>query len=223
MENLTLSAKELGGILKAFFWTALAISITYSTFQIYVMDSEFRLGLALGWFSIGATATTGLFWVFYKWIWRFRIISEFLGRPVLHGVWIGELRSRYKVKDSNPPKIIPIVFIIRQSYLSLSIVSLTRDQEGDSKVEAILHNPRTNIFRLAYVFELRNEFAGEIRLINGAGDLNIEKHTLKGPYWTSSPSHGIIAMRRVSDCCDTVTSFPEAKRKWPAESDWKIQ
>ena len=111
-------------------------------------------------------------------------------RPIVHGVWRGTLRSDFRQSDKAQLEI-PIIFVIRQTYLTISIESFTKSQEGESKLEALIQNGRTEATRLCYVFELRRQYQGENKLTTGSGELRLIDNStrLRGHYWTNTPTH----------------------------------
>lgn len=141
-------------------------------------------------------------------------------RPIVHGVWRGTLRSDYK-QTGKTLLDIPIVFVIWQTYLTISIESFARFQEGESKLEALIKNGRAEAARLSYVFELRRQYQGENKLTTGAGDLRLinESKNLKGHYWTNSPTFGELQLELLSRECDGVDCFEVAERRWPSNTN----
>jgi len=222
MENLTLTSQELRRITTAF-------AVVFALLLVGASLIELGLGASLSPSSVmhaasgSLSVTTVLFWAFCRWAWRFGPFPKLLRRPVIRGVWIGHLSSDYGRTETEQPLRKPIVFVVRQTYLTLSIQSLTDKQVGESKVEALLRNERTETIRLAYVFELKNEYAGTRNLVNGAGDLQLLSNNavLHGAYWTSSPTHGTLRLRRVSAESSGVDRFEDALRKWPLGGKWE--
>ncbi|WP_460140492.1 Cap15 family cyclic dinucleotide receptor domain-containing protein [Pseudomonas sp. S2_E01] len=221
MQNLTLSSDELSSLKKIFGTLTVLLFLIFATINTSPQELP-DATQCFRWISSSITITSVLFFLFYKLVWKFWKIPKWLGRPVLEGTWIGELSSNYKIDERNQALVLPIVFIVKQSYLTLSIRSLTEHQVGESKVEAILENKKTGIFRLAYVYELQNEYQGRTTLINGAGDLQLSNLNLKlsGSYWTSSPTNGVIRLRKIASKIE-IQSFKDAKSLWPNKSDWK--
>lgn len=215
MNNLSLTQSELQRLLKVYFSLVLAVALCLY-FALTFLEYE---PLTAAWraISYGLTCITFLFGVFFKLAWRSPRIARWMRRPIVHGVWRGTLSSDYKQTGKTPLEI-PIVFVIRQTYLTISIESFTKFQEGESKLEALIQNGRTEATRLSYVFELRRQYQGENKLTTGAGDLrliNDSKH-LKGHYWTNSPTFGELQLELISRECDGVDCFEVAERKWPS-------
>jgi len=223
MNNLTLTSAQFSHLKKAVAGFCGVAALIIGSYHVH-HGSTYSLANGFRWVSAALTVTTLLFWVFYTWIWRWAWIPKFVGQPVVRGVWIGYLSSNYGRHQGNAPLKKPIVFVMRQTYLTLSIQSFTDTQIGESKVEALLRNERTQAVRLAYVFELKNEYPGTRSLVNGAGDLEFLPliSELRGSYWTSTPTHGSLQLRRVSSDSDTVKRFEDAVKRWPIGPQWEI-
>lgn len=224
MENVTLTADAFSAIKKGFAYVSAAL-----IFIVLLVRWHFGAELGLPEFFRAAGVAIGvascIFWMFYRWCWRVGPLPTWLGRPIVHGIWIGKLSSDYGRDIGSAPFEKHIVFVVRQTYLTLSIQSFTDRQVGESKVEALIQNKRTSSTRLAYVYELKNQYAGQSTLVNGAGDLNLISKAstalfLKGAYWTSSPTHGNLCLRRISDECEGIAEFSDAVRRWPLGPLW---
>ncbi|WP_353742838.1 hypothetical protein WHX55_13170 [Pseudomonas fluorescens] len=214
MSNLSLTQTELQRLLKVYVCLVLVVAICLY-FVLSFLGYEM---LTAGWraVSYGLTCITFLFGVFFKLAWRSPRIARWMRRPIVHGVWRGTLSSDFKQAGKSPLQI-PIIFVIRQTYLTISIESFTKSQEGESKLEALIQNGRTEATRLCYVFELKRQYQGENKLTTGAGDLrliNDSKH-LKGHYWTNSPTFGELQLELISRECAGVDCYEVAERKWP--------
>ncbi len=224
MENLTLTDQQFNLLKKSFAAAVVLLAGLVALFQIHYLQASVTLTSLFRWFTTGLTAASVVFVIFYRWAWRMGPLPAWSGRPLLQGVWVGYLSSDYGRAPGAPPLTLPIVFVIRQTYLTLSLQSFTASQVGDSRVEAIIRNARTDATRLAYVFELKNQYPGERKLVNGAGDLELlaDGTILKGGYWTSSPTHGSLAMRRVSTRTNEVKRYEDAVKKWPLGVLWQV-
>src|SRR5258708_1343303 len=96
-------------------------------------------GLAINWEALRklpdvVTVYVVLSFVFTKWLWRCRIFKGWLVPfPDLQGTWQGELKTGWKDPKTGavlPP--IPVVFVITQSFTSISCVMYTRESESYS-------------------------------------------------------------------------------------------
>jgi hypothetical protein len=84
-------------------------------------------GLAINWEALKklpdvVTVYVILSVIFTKWLWRWRIFKGWLVPfPDLQGTWQGELRSNWKdPRTGNVPPPIPMILVIRQSFVSVS-------------------------------------------------------------------------------------------------------
>jgi hypothetical protein len=214
MNNLSLTETELQRLLKVYVSLALAVAICIYLIHVFLGFET----LTAGWraISYSLTCVTFLFGFFFKLAWRFPRIARWMRRPIVHGVWRGTLSSDFHRMDKNQLHI-PIVFVIRQTYLTISIESFTKSQEGESKLEALIQNGRTEATRLCYVFELKRLYQGENKLTTGAGDLRLinDSKQLRGHYWTNSPTFGELQLELISRECGGVDCYEVAERKWP--------
>ena len=217
MNNLSLTLTEFQRLLKVFATlTVLAWALIFFI-QWQLMGAD---PLTAGWrsFTAALTIATVAFGVFYKLAWKSPRIARWMGRPMVHGVWRGTLLSDYKTDKDNPLDI-SIFFVIRQTYLTLSLESFTESQQGESKLEALIRNARTEATKLSYVFELRRQFRGENKLTVGAGELRLQNDNtvLSGFYWTNTPTHGELKLKLMSRDCDGVDCYEVAEKRWPVE------
>jgi len=219
VKNLSFTLPELATLIKILGCVASTIAVA-----IFLLQSEFvKAGFIDAiWKSLSGAlaATTMAFGIFYKWGWRNKTIAQYLKRPLLYGVWIGYLNSDYDDDENNTdnrndrvlPRDIPIVFVVHQTYLTLSITSYTERQDGESFLEAIIRNHESETVRLKYLFELKKPHKGSSRLVRGTGDLNLigNGKILEGEYWTSNPTYGKLKLELVSQDCSKVKSFSDA-------------
>lgn len=215
MNNLSLTKSELDTLFRAFAGLAILIfaGICYRNFDVLQRD-----GITAGWrFASSALLVTGLIMTsFVTWGWRIPCVARLMKRPVVRGVWAGTLTSDYVANGHEPVKI-TIVFVIRQTYLTLSVQSFTPNQEGESKLEAIIHNEKTDSKRVSYLFELSRPYTPNSGRVCGAGELKLlnDEKELKGMYWTDSPTHGTISLTHYGKDVKGVASYNDALRKFP--------
>jgi hypothetical protein len=223
VKNLTLTEVELKRLNIAFAVVLAGLALLIWAIAVYgfgvgPLDAGTRaLSLALGMTSL-------VFLAFYRWGWRQKRIARWMRRPRLQGVWLGYLESDFGRAPNEGALRLRIVFIIRQTYLTLSIQSFTERQSAESNLESLLRNTTTDATRLAYVFELQKGYAGSSKHTRGAGMLTLRNKDkiLDGEYWTSSPTNGSVRLQQVSRDYDKVHSFAEAVHMWPEERSWKV-
>lgn len=221
MENITLTKQQVSSLLKGFgVLTVVVFGALSVTGGLVSVAPTREVGLILMRALTGSLTASGLiFALFQRYIWRWWFFPDLVKRPIIAGVWLGHLTSNYKPDpvSAGPDLVIPIVFVIRQSLMTISVQSFTRGQGGESTIEAILHNSRTGDFRLTYVFELKKTYAGRNELTHGAGDLGLyeEGCVLEGRYWTNNPTHGTLRLERAPDKDVKVQRFEDALRAYP--------
>lgn len=165
--------------------------------------------------SAALAAPTLVILIVRKIEWKYPWLSKLLGRRMVHGLWWGELDSDY-VKNSGdaPLPPIPIAFVIRQTYLTLSIRSYTSALPGESILETLHAHPVTGDANLRYAYQMTRRANAENKATLGYGDLVLggEDRKLAGHYWTNSPSTGRIRLTLLTRDCNDVRSFEDALR-----------
>lgn len=215
MASLTLTGVELSRLTKVFAVTALVLTAAIALFRWGSLGHP--LGEAVLQSVFLAITLTGLLFAgFYRFGWRLGPLAKWMGRSDLRGVWLGHLSSSY-FKNGQP---IPIVFVIRQTYLDISICSYTEKQRGQSTFEALIQNDRHVVTVLAYIYELQRHYPGAQERVKGTGEVELlGSDKLRGFYWTNSPTHGSISLQRKSTECEDIQEFGDAIKKWPV-TDW---
>jgi len=216
MENVTLTRNELDRLLQAFSVIVFGIGIVSTGFLTNWFKDELLSGFGRG-LGTSLTAVGVIFYAFYRWAWRWSWIARAMKKPLVFGVWVGMLRSDFGKNDV--PIELPIVFVIRQNFLSIHITSFTQRQEGESRVEVLITNSRSETTVLAYVFELMQPYAGATTKTSGTGELKLQGNgtELNGNYWTNSPTHGSLRLKRFSREIEGIDKFEDAYAKWKKE------
>lgn len=212
MNLLSLTFPELKRLLFVYFCLTGLMAIAFFLIRWGCFDAAWWAAAWQGASSAMTLATIAL-GAFSRKTWTSPRWSQLLNRPMIHGVWYGHLDSSFLGIDGNRMAPIPIYLVIRQTYLTLSIESFTANQDGESNVEALLQNVRTQALRLSYIFELRRQYNGENKLTLGAGDLKLIDggRRLRGHYWTNSPTQGTLDLQLKSRYCDGVNSFGDCE------------
>jgi hypothetical protein len=218
MHNLTVTELELRRLLAFFaYMVGVVCAIWIAVVLLVSTQAPGLVDFVRAFFGAVAVSTFALPFL-YGASWRWNVLGTWLGRPPVHGVWCGTLISDYKSKEGVELHV-PIVFVIRQTYLSLSLKSYTPDQLGTSDLEGLVHDQRSGETRLRYMFGLERLYKNENKLTKGAGELRL--HTgataLHGFYWTSTPTHGELRLKFVSRECEDVDSFEVARQRWPRD------
>lgn len=217
MNLLSLTYAEFERLLKGFalLTVALAIAFTFSRWHFFGTS---LWSAAWQGSSTAFSATAVAFGFLARRTWDSPRLARWLRRPTVHGVWIGSLDTNFNADRGERLPPIQIVFVIKQTYLTLSIESFTRSQEGESKVEALVQNTKTNAITLWYLFELRRQYRGENKLTTGSGELRLLENPtrLRGHYWTNSPTQGHLDVQLVCRDCRGIDCFEVAEKKWMA-------
>lgn len=217
MHNLTLTKPELQRLLKVFCYLVAVVWGGYLGGKALITSTPVDLVELVRAFSMAVTVSGFTFALLYGASWKYETLGRWLQRPIVHGAWCGTLISDYKAKEGVELHI-PIVFIIRQTYLTLSVQSYTPTQIGASTLEALVQDARTGDTRLRYVFELTRSYKNENKLTKGAGELRLQNKAseLRGFYWTSTPTHGELRLKLASRDCEEIDSFDVARARWPS-------
>lgn len=175
--------------------------------------STFRRGTAAvsaGGFSV---------YVFSQWAWRWGWVQKIAPRPVLSGTWAGRLRSSH-VSEDGTPVIIKIVFVFRQTFMSISIRAYTRTMESHSDAVTLVNDADAHY--VSYTYATRRIF-GHIPEHLGAAQLRLRPsesdQRLWGTYWTSGRNAGRLKLRRVANTTK-VTAFGDAAEQWSDDGHW---
>ncbi len=189
---------------------ALVVATRWGAFQLSPISV---FGQAI---SAALAAPTLVILVIRKVKWKHPWLSKLLGRRMVHGLWWGELHSDYVKSPGDPPlPPIPIAFVIRQTYLTLSIKSYTSALPGESILEVLHAHPVTGDASLRYAYQMTRRANAENKATLGYGDLVLggEDKELLGDYWTNSPSTGRIRLNLLTRDCDDFRSFTDALRE----------
>lgn len=217
MNLLSLTYPELERLLKVFTGVTIVLAALIGLVRWAAFDASELAAVWQG-VTIALSISALAFGFFARMTWTSPRLSKWLGRPIVHGLWRGTLETNYKVQGGAPLSTIEIAFVIRQTYLSLSIESFTKNQDGESKVEALLQSSKTEATRIGYIYELRKLYQGKSTQTAGAGELKLLEAglRLKGHYWTDSPTQGTIDLKFVTREIEGVDSFDAAERIWNA-------
>lgn len=217
MANLSLTTKELEKILKFISGTTVAIGVVVGLVRHFAFDADPAPALLVGLLSaVGYAVTAGMFLL--KRPWRSRRLAQWTGRPLVQGVWVGQLTSDYRDKNGRPRSDIPVAFVIKQTYLGYSIVSHTERQDSESLVESLEFDDKPGITRLRYIYEFLILENNERKLTMGAAELRlIEEGTrLRGHYMTNSPTRGSADLRFVQRKTRGIDTFEAAQKAYQA-------
>jgi len=162
------------------------------------------------------------FWLFYfRWGWKWRPFKYLFPQPNLNGTWIGSYETDgYNEKGQRVPRG-EICLTIRQNFLFIHITSFTDKYVAYSYAENLLLDKNRGIQKLTYLYSQNRTDPGAEGDRQGTAELSVvgmPPFGLSGSFWTNAKSNGFLKVRRVLK--EPVTSFSEAKRKWPKKQEW---
>lgn len=216
MKNLIITHLELKTLLTTYSLLTIVLCAAIGGVRSFFFEAEFESELVKS-FSMAFTATGFVFLLFYKFIWRTKLGALLIPKPHVYGVWIGYLNSNYKPETKEYQKI-PIVFVIVQDLLTMRITSFTDSRRGDSTVEVLINDIKTEVTKLAYIYEMRtDDYGGDMTKTIGSGNLELRNSgsLLVGGYWTTAKTAGKIEVELVCRNSKDIDGFEAAKKKWP--------
>lgn len=208
--GITLNRAELRKLLLVGGWITAVLLISIAAARTYLTDASIAEALV---FATGLSVTIAGMMLAALWNmnWTKQWLARLTNRPIVHGVWWGQLHATYKGQSLAP---IPIAFVVKQTYVSLSIQSFTPSIGADSTLEGFDKSEKSNDVRLKYVYEMQREANAEHKITRGYGDLRLEDggKVLRGFYWTNSPTEGAIRLDLVQRSCEEINCFESAQR-----------
>ncbi|MCF5973058.1 hypothetical protein P2A63_05435 [Xanthomonas perforans] len=212
MRSVTASFPEIRRLLRIAGYAALGLTAAIATGLVYWGGKQWPDALlkASSWSILLITAALN-FLAEKRWI--YPALAKLTKRPLVHGLWVGYLTSDYGVRDGKPPlDPIQIFFVIRQSYLHVSIESYTKTQQSHSTIEHLEKNEKTENSHLEYVFEMVRTAHSENKITTGYGKLRLldKGKAMSGDYWTNSPTQGQLKVDLVTRDCEEINSFESA-------------
>ena len=213
MNNICLTKTEFERLLKVFGWLLIVIGLLIFFVQFHFFHTS-PFSAAWKAFCSSLSICVLVIGIISRLSWRCKILARLMNRPIVHGLWKGELRSNYGAVGEERITI-PIFLVIRQTYLTLSIQSFTERQDGESSLESLWKSSKTDSVQLSYIFKLNKFFSGASSATNGTGVLKLagDKLSLKGIYWTNAPTHGEISLELISSDCENISSYSDAQKK----------
>ncbi len=217
MANVSLSTDELK---KAFLFVSastVAIGGLVGLLRHYAFGADATAALAIGLVSGASWAVLFSIWVFKR-PWTYDWLAWLTGRPIIHGVWFGHLDTSYDSGDDSIGKRIPIAFVIKQTFLTYSLLSYTERQDSVTLAETLDVDEKHNTVHLRYMYRFQIMRATERKQTTGAGELKLIEGgaKLKGNYLTDSPTHGSIELVFVQRQVDRIDTFKAVQQLYDA-------
>lgn len=144
---------------------------------------------------------------------KHRLLTYIIGKPIIHGLWKGQLTSNYEINGQKLPPI-EIYFFIKQTFLITTIKSYTSTQSSESIITALSHNNDTETSDFIYIYKFYRTKNSENKVTFGSGNLRLTNNsqTLEGIYWTNANTCGEIELNLIERDCDSVDSYQMAKK-----------
>jgi hypothetical protein len=205
--------------LKRFVTVTVALCLAVLLAVVWFFDSMTINLHTIGRIPTAITVTTA-FWIFYfKWGWKWWPLSMLFPKPRVDGTWVGHLESDWRRGQETASTVVPIVFVVRQTFSTVVIRSFTHDREGLSDTANIIVKPDSAIVILSYMYGLREEFSAGAGTQQGAAELRLHNHCseLRGEYWTNTKTRGRLLVQHRSR--KLAVSFGDAAAKWPV-AEW---
>ncbi len=160
-----------------------------------------------------ATIDIGLYWVFAKWGWRWRIFKRWLVPfPNLNGTWQGVIQSNWVDSETgkSPPPIRTLL-TIRQSYDLVSCVMRTEETASHSYIEALKIDPDRQMRKLIYCYSSQPKPSVRHRSEPHDGTIVFDiiegaERKLRGRYWTDRMTTGGVNLEFL--CKDLLDEMP---------------
>lgn len=212
MRSVTASFPEIRKLLKSAGYAVLGLTAAIAAGLVFYGGQKWSDALLRA-SSISIVVTTVALNFLAETRWIYPTIARLTRRPLVHGLWVGYLTSDYGVREGRPPLApIKIFFVIRQSYLHVSIESHTRAQESYSTIEHLEKSEKTGAGHLEYVFEMIRTAHSENKITVGYGKLRLldQGQSMSGDYWTNSPTQGQLKVTLVTRDCEKINSFESA-------------
>ncbi|MNX72312.1 hypothetical protein D3C86_1036640 [compost metagenome] len=217
MANVSMSTGELK---KAFLFVSSstgAIASLVGIVRHYFFDADAASALVLGLVSGASWAVLFSLWALKR-PWRYGRLARLTGRPIIHGVWFGHLDTSYESDDESVGKRIPIAFVIKQTFLTYSLLSYTERQDSVTLAETLDVDEKHDTVHLRYMYRFQIMRMTERKQTTGAAELKlIEGGTkLKGNYLTDSPTHGSLQLVFVQRQVDGIDTFNAVRELYDA-------
>ncbi|MCZ3097304.1 hypothetical protein NYZ00_04365 [Acinetobacter baumannii] len=155
-------------------------------------------------------------------IFKYKFLSKITGKPIVHGLWKGELQSNYRI-DGKQIDPIEIYFYIKQTFLFTTIKSFTSNQKSESIITALSYDPTAEKIKFLYTYTLHRTKNSENKMTFGSGDLSLinNGNKLVGIYWTNENTRGEIELNLIDRQCKSIDSFEMASSHYKVFSHEK--
>jgi hypothetical protein len=109
--------------------------------------------VALKTVSIAGTAVTILFLLYDRYIWKWKPVRIFTGKPLVAGTWRGKLRSDYeRPGETHPIRPIQVAVRIKQTNSNIAITMFTVESESTSR-QGLLFKENDDRWCVSWLYE----------------------------------------------------------------------
>jgi len=226
MANVSLSTGELKKALLFVSLMTVGIGALVGLVRHYAFGADSTAALAVGLLS-GASWSVLISTLAFRRTWTWNWLARAIGRPIIHGVWFGHLNTNYGSHDGSVGRLIPIAFVIKQTFLGYSLRSYTERQDSVTLAETLDVDDKHDTVHLRYMYRFQIMRENERKQTTGAGELKLLENgtRLKGHYLTDSPTQGsaeLVLLQREVGGIDTflaVQALHQNKFSTPIYSD----
>lgn len=155
--------------------------------------------IALKTVSLAGTAVAILFLLYERFVWKWKPVRFFTGKPLVAGTWRGELRSDYVPPgETHPLTPIKVVLRIKQTNSVLAVTMFTAESESTSQ-QGVIIKENDDRWRISWLYEniprqsvqdRSQEHDGACKVYLGG----IRGERLVGRYFTSRKTTGEIEL-----------------------------
>lgn len=200
---------------KSFIFLLVVVSAIIWIAIQYVNSNELRIS----WTSLKYVPTVvsidAMLWIlFAKWGWKNRIFQKWLVPfPCLEGTWEGSIQTTWTdPKTRDVPTSIPVILVIKQSFISISCVMHSQEMISRSYTADFLIGLENNLKKITYTYTSSPRVSVRERSVVHDGTALLEiitnpSRALRGEYWTNRKSTGEIDLKFRSK--ELLQGFPE--------------
>ncbi|MFD0672652.1 hypothetical protein [Cohnella sp. GCM10027633] len=191
---------------KLYLWATLVISVLIWSLLLLVYQIKLEFSSAV-FKQVPTVITLDLvIWsLFIKYGWKMKIFKGWLVQiPILQGTWRGELQSNWINPDTKQTlPSIPILLVIRQSFLTINCTLYTAESSSYSFVSSFLLDEETGTRRLIYFYtnKPRTLVRHRSEIHDGTAVFDIlgtPPANMIGEYWTSRGTSGEMRVEHIS-------------------------
>jgi predicted pore-forming effector associated with SMODS systems len=134
--------------------------------------------------------------LFTSWAWRLPLFQSWLVPfPDLQGTWVGTVQSTWPEPTAAPPKPIPIIIVIRQSFYSISCFMYSQESTSFSSAAQLMGEEDGLPLHLSFNYSNRpkSSVREHSQMHYGAAILRVvqrPERVLEGDYWTDRRTRG---------------------------------